>query len=73
MKEKKAHVRYCGLEMHVISPYDPEFVSALKESAISRKWNAKGKEWIFNTKEREVVLAIIKSFFPIIEDNKHQS
>jgi len=67
--DKSAHVRYDDSRMFIVSPYDPNFVSTLKELTKSRKWNNTTKEWIVNITERTVALNVIRQFFTLVEDN----
>lgn len=68
--KKIIHIRYNDSEMFIMSPYDPDFVSALKKSTISRKWNRENKEWVIAIKEREAALNVVRQFFLLVEDNK---
>lgn len=67
---REATVRYEGRKMIIQSPYEPNFVSNLKSSTTSRKWNLNKKEWEVDISEREKTLEVIRRYFLILEENQ---
>jgi len=68
--KKTAHIQYTGFQILIISPYDAEFVSELKSSLKSRRWNQEKKGWIVDIKEQHKLIEVASRFYQVIEDNQ---
>jgi ribonuclease HI len=71
-KMKVAYIRYEDSKMHILSPYNEEFISLLKSNTKTRKWNLETKKWVVDVSEREEALKILKKYFSVVEDNSFQ-
>jgi ribonuclease HI len=67
---KTAHVKYSGNMIYINTPYDPEFVSKLKSTLKTRKWDPAKKEWVVDIRERDAALNLLKQYYDIFEDNQ---
>lgn len=65
-----AKIRNEGRRFLIVAPYDPGFVSALKSSLKSRRWNPEKKAWVVAIAEREKALELTKQFFSVVEDDE---
>ena len=69
-KDRVAMIRHEGRQVVIVAPYDSEFVSALKSSLKSRRWNPQKKAWVVAVAEREKALELTKQFFSVVEEEK---
>ncbi len=62
-KKREAYI-YCTRDkVRISTPYNADFVTALKEGLSSRRWDQKRKEWIINIEEYDKALEIMNRFY----------
>ncbi len=59
-----------GKRTAIATPYNAEFVAALKSELKSRRWDPKKKVWTVDGGEREAALEVTRRFFSVIEAEK---
>ena len=69
-KDRIAKIRNEGRQLVIVAPYDPGFVSTLKSSLKSRRWNPEKKAWTVALAEREKALELTRQFFSVVEDDE---
>jgi len=55
-------------KVFVSAPYDPAFVSELKNKTKSRKWDSLEKCWIIDASEKAVVEELVSKYFKSVEE-----
>jgi ribonuclease HI len=66
-ERKTARISRESGRLVIAAPYDAAFVSEIKASLRSRRWNPGEKVWLIDAAESEKALALVIRFFDIVE------